>query len=84
MTGLQRVQPYHAPPRRQDGEAEVDAARSFTKLLSSLARGKRSRAPVRLTWAALWLFTEAVDAWGWEMHRLVQEGALSKRMVAWA
>ena len=65
------------------GEAGVDAARSFIELLSSLARGKRLRAPVRLRWAALWLFTEAVGVWWQNMNRLGQGGALSKQMVAW-
>ena len=65
------------------GEAGVDAARSFTEQLSSLARGKQLRAPVRLRWAALWLYTEAVGAWGCDMHQLGQGGAPSKRMVAW-
>ena len=65
------------------GEAGVDAARSFTELLSSLARGKRLRAPVRLRWAALWLYIEAAGAWGRGMHRLGQRGALSKQMIAW-
>ena len=64
-------------------EAGVDATTSFTELLSYLARGKLSRAPVRLRWAALWLYTKEVDAWRQDMHRLGQGGALSKRMVAW-
>ena len=65
-------------------EARVAAASSFTASYSPPSRrqGKRLRAPVRLRWAALWLFTEAVDVWGRDMNRLGQGGALSKRMVA--
>ena len=65
------------------GSIAPNAARSFTELLSSLARGKRLRAPVRLRWAALWLCTEAMGAWRRNMHRLGPGGALSKRVVAW-